>query len=241
MKAAIKLNVLVACESSATVRDAFRALGHNAWSCDLLPCDGDPRYHVKGDVLEILAGRRRFPDWRSLPKKWDLLIAHPPCTYLCNSGVRWLFSPQPSRYNRKLVVTGFARRIGVSINRYADATRWKQMEEARTFFHKLWTANVRYVAMENPIPHKYGQLPRYTQIIQPWQFGHGETKATCLWLKNLPKLVPTDIVSGREQRIWKMSPGPLRWKQRSKTFEGIAKAMATQWSAHIIAEKQKGK
>jgi hypothetical protein len=226
-----KLNVLVACESSATVRDAFRALGHNAWSCDLLPCDGDPRYHVQGDVFDLLQFGR---PWR-IPRntKWDLLIGHPPCTYMCNSGVRWLT---------------WRARPAMRMNWSED--RWKKMEDAVIFFSRLYTSDVPYIALENPIMHGHAKRligarlgvgnQQQSQIIQPWQFGHGETKATCLWLRNLPKLVPTNVVAGREHRVHKMPPGPDRWKERSKTFVGIAQAMAQQWSAHILAEKQKG-
>lgn len=232
-----KLNVLVACESSGVVRDAFRALGHNAWSCDLLPCDSDSRYHVQDDVINLLRGDLvQVPQGRDYREKriafdhsfWDLMIGHPPCTYLCNSGVRWLW-------------TTWADGM-----RSTDTVRWRQMEAGIAFFNALLYANIPHIAIENPIMHKYarnniwGKNPcgrMYDQIIQPWQFGHGETKATCLWLKNLPKLVPTDIVAGREHRIHKMTPGPLRWKQRSKTFEGIAKAMAEQWSKHILESK----
>lgn len=254
MKRGLKLNVLVACESSATVRDAFRALGHNAWSCDLLPCDGDPRYHYQMDVMEVLNGTNLIGGIPGihLPKKWDLLIGHPPCTYLCNSGVRWLFGTPPPSNRGILSMGGISKGVfkGIGITRLFDKVRWNQMVAASMFFHKLWTTGVRYVAIENPIPHKYGKLPRYTQIIQPYWFGHLETKATCLWLKNLPPLTPiVNVKEARRQtmmrpasernRIHRMSPGPGRWKERSKTFEGIAKAMASQWSAHIIAERQK--
>lgn len=256
-----KLNVLVACESSATVRDAFRALGHNAWSCDLLPCDGDPRYHVQGDVFDLLQGLGPVKGNQWLRHaRWDLLIGHPPCTYLCNSGVRWLYE-NPTWEGNDSVKRPACRlwewkkgKGGIMIPfraRNANKDRVQAMRDGAEFFCKLYCADVPYLAIENPIMHRHakeilglrlgtGNAPQ-TQVIQPWQFGHGETKATCLWLRNLPKLVPTDVVAGREGRIHKMPPGPNRWKERSKTFEGIAKAMATQWSAHIIAEKQKGK
>lgn len=237
-----KLNVLVACESSGVVREAFRALGHNAWSCDLLPADDGSPYHIPGDVLGWL---RSVPEkfklgiWRrSATETWDLLIGHPPCTFMCNSGVRWL------------VGRAVLGESDIALDRrYA---RWKDMEKAAQFFAKLYLADIPYIAIENPIMHRYAaiEIAKYarlhqpkikaTQFVQPWMFGHGETKATGLWLKNLPKLVATDLVSGREHRVHRMPPGPNRWKERSKTFEGIAKAMAAQWSAHIIAEKQKG-
>jgi hypothetical protein len=187
------MKILVACEFSGIVRDAFRAKGHDAWSCDLLPTELDPTYHYQCDVLEILNNG------------WDMMIAHPECTYLTNSGVRWLFS---------------------------DPTRWEKLDKAAEFFKKMLNANIPKIAVENPIQHKYARERigvEYTQIIQPWMFGHGETKATCLWLKNLPKLQPTNIVEGREGRIHKLAPSPDRWKERSRTFQGIANAMADQF------------
>lgn len=186
------MRVLVACEFSGTVREAFKARGHDAWSCDLLPTD-IPGQHLQCDV-ECLRDEH-----------WDLLIAHPPCTYLSNSGVRWL---------------------------HEDETRWKKMEQGAKFFRELMLWKVEKKAIENPIMHKYAVEiigRRQDQIIQPWQFGHGETKATCLWLKGLPLLKPTNIVKGREGKVWKMPPGPDRWKMRSKTYQGIADAMAEQW------------
>lgn len=192
------MKVLIACEFSGIVREAFRKKVHDAWSCDLLPTEISGQ-HIQGDVL------------KQLDKKWDLIIAHPPCTYLSNSGVRWLYK------DGKL-----------------DSKRWYLMHKASLFFKHI--ANSRYfndtnICIENPIPHKYAreQIGNYTQLIQPWQFGHGETKATCLWLYGLPKLEPTNIVEGREQRIWKMAPGPNRQKERSRTYQGIANAMAEQW------------
>lgn len=198
------MNVLVACERSQTVTKAFRALGHNAYSCDIQACTGGhPEWHYQMDVIFKL-GMNNTP--------WDLIIAHPPCTRLCNSGVRWL----------------------------AERDLWQEMKEACRFF-KLFQIMGEMglpVAIENPIPHKYATelIGKYTQIIQPWQFGHGETKATCLWLYNLPKLKPTNIVEGREQRIWKMPPGKDRSDMRSKTFEGIAQAMAEQWTEQTISD-----
>lgn len=186
------MKILIACEYSAIVRDAFRKLGHDAWSCDILPTEGDPSFHFQGDVMEVL------------DKGWDMLIAHPPCTRLCNSGVMWL-------ERRNL---------------------WNDMEKGAEFFKKLLEYPIEKIAVENPIPHKYALTligRKYDQIIQPWQFGHGETKATCLWLKNLPKLKPTKIVSGREQRLHNLPPSKDRAKIRGKTFQGIADAMAEQW------------
>lgn len=187
------LRVLVACETSATVRDAFAALGHDAWSCDLLPTE-KPGNHFQGDVRDIL-----------YLGTWDLLVAHPPCTRLCNSGVRWL----------------------------AERNLWGEMEEGAEFFKMFLDAPIEKIAVENPIPHRHALKiigRKYDQIIQPWMFGHGETKATCLWLKKLPKLQPTDIVQGREGKVWRMPPSKDRWKERSRTYQGIANAMAEQWS-----------
>lgn len=186
------MRVLVACEFSGIVREAFAKRGHDAWSCDILPTD-QPGKHIQGNVLDIL------------DDDWDLMIAHPPCTLLCNSGVRWLIN---------------------------DHTRQASMKEAALFFRKLLSCSIPKICIENPIPHKYAKaiIGPYTQIIQPWQFGHGETKATCLWLRNLPLLKPTQIVSGREPRIHKMGPSPDRWKKRSVTYTGIAEAFATQFS-----------
>ncbi|KKM94260.1 hypothetical protein LCGC14_1200060 [marine sediment metagenome] len=186
-----KLRVLVACEFSGIVRDAFRAKGHDAVSCDLLPTE-KPGPHIQGDVLEILGD------------SWDLMIAHPPCTRLCNSGVRWL----------------------------DERNLWSDMWEAGEFFRLLLEAPILRIAIENPIPHKYAVKAigrKYDQIIQPWQFGHGETKATCLWLKGLPKLEPENIVKGREQRIFNMPKNADRGRLRSITFQGIANAMAVTW------------
>jgi hypothetical protein len=189
------MRVIVGCESSQAVANAFRAHGHEAYSCDLLPADGGhPEWHYQENIFDILA-RENF----------DLGIFHPPCTRLCNSGVRWL----------------------------NERNLWEEMRRAAMFFKALMDCNIPRKAMENPIPHRYAIEiigRKYDQIIQPWQFGHGETKATCLWLHNLPKLQPTNIVEGREQRIWKLPPGPDRWKERSRTFPGIAEAMASQWS-----------
>lgn len=187
------MRVLVACEYSATVRDAFRARGHDAWSCDLLPTEGDDHYHYQIDVLDLIYCK---------PVKWDLMIAHPPCTDLAVSGARH-----------------FAEKI-------ADG----RQRRALNFVKDLLGVPIPRIALENPISVISSKIRKPDQIIQPWQFGHGETKATCLWLKNLPKLVPTDIVEGRSDRIHKMPPGPNRWKERSRTYQGIADAMAQQWS-----------
>lgn len=196
------MRVLVACEFSGAVRDAFRALGHEAWSVDLEPCERDPAFHFRGDVFEFL---ERWP-----PGSWDLLIAHPPCTYLTNSGVRWLYKG------------GRGRR--------RDPKRWRDMRAAREFFMRLLMLPIPRVAVENPIPHGFAELPAYNQVIQPWQFGHGEVKATCLWLRGLPPLKPSRVVKGRKPRVHHASPSGDRWKERSRTLAGIARAMAKQWS-----------
>lgn len=191
------MRVLVACEYSGIVRDAFNRRGHQAMSCDLLPTDS-PGPHYQGDVFDIIND------------DWDLMIAHPPCTYLCNSGVRWLYKD--------------GERV---------QARWDELQNGARFFQDLlYFTGIPKICIENPIMHKYAKeiIGRgQTQIIQPWQFGHGETKATCLWLSGLTPLVPTNIVDGREARIHKVAPGPDRWKIRSTTYEGIAEAMAEQW------------
>lgn len=194
------IKVAVICEFSGIVRDAFIRHGHDAISFDLLESESNFGEHVQVDVEEL--GHSYF-------KKFDLAICHPPCTYLTNSGVRWLHT-QPGR--------------------------WEKMNEAIEFFKFCLNLPISKIVVENPIQHKYareGIGQKYAQIIQPWMFGHGETKATCLWLKNLPKLEPTNIVDGRVQRIHNMAPGPDRWRERSRTFTGIAEAMAEQWSKVI--------
>jgi site-specific DNA-cytosine methylase len=180
--------ILIACEYSGTVRDAFARRGWDAWSCDLLPSE-KPGNHHQTDVLNVMGDG------------WDVMIAHPPCTHLAVSGARHF----PAK-----------RESGVQ-------------DEALEFVRLLLGANIASIALENPISIISSRIRKPDQIIQPWQFGHGETKATCLWLKNLPKLTPTNIVGGREQRIWKMPPSADRWKERSRTMAGIAEAMAAQW------------
>ncbi len=205
----IRKKVLIACERSGAVRRAFRKLGHDAYSCDIEPADDKDKHHIQGDVLDHL------DRWAS---SYDLMIAHPPCTYLCNSGVSWLHRwPDGMR--------------GWNGARAAD------MVKAVRFFKVLLNANIPRIAVENPIPHRHALLPKYTQIIQPWMFGHPESKATCLWLKNLPKLTPTDDVKhiwknlpkAQAQRLHYLPPSKERARLRSQTYEGIAKAMAEQW------------
>jgi site-specific DNA-cytosine methylase len=182
------MKVLVACEYSGTVRDAFIAAGHDAMSCDLLPTE-KPGPHYQGDVRDIM------------DDGFDLMIAHPPCTHLAVSGARH-----------------FAEKI-------ADGRQQAALE----FVRLLMNAPIPRIAVENPVSIISSHIRKPDQVIQPYQFGHGETKATCLWLKNLPLLRPTQIVSGREPRIHRMPPGPDRWKERSRTFPGIGAAMASQW------------
>ncbi len=195
------MKVLVACEFSGIVRSAFAAKGHDAWSCDLLPTE-IPGHHYQCDIRNSII-------WN---QHWDLLIAHPPCTRLCNSGVVWL-------EKRNL---------------------WNELKQAAEFFKFFLEAPVAKIAVENPIPHKYAlELigRKYTQIVQPWMFGHKERKATCLWLKNLTKLVETDNVKiemnilpkNQQQRLHYLPPSKDRWKARSRTYKGIAEAMADQF------------
>jgi hypothetical protein len=203
------VRVLIGCERSGVVRRAFRALGHDAWSCDLEPSDDDSPHHLQCDVRTVLRNG------------WDLAIFHPECTYLTNAGVRHLHSV-PSSRGRLPTVHGPAR--------------WLALFEAAAFFRTLRDAPIDSIAIENPIPHRYARdlVGPYTQLIQPWMFGHGETKATCLWLKGLPKLVPTEVVGGRVPRIHHMAPGADRRRKRSETMSGIGAAMAAQWGAHML-------
>jgi len=182
------MKILVACEFSGIVREAFIEKGHDAMSCDLLPTEilGN---HYQGDIRDIINS-----------ENWDLMIAHPPCTHLAVSGARWF--------------------------------KYKQVEqkEALEFVQFLMNVDIPKIAIENPVSIISSHIRKPDQIIQPWQFGHGETKATCLWLKNLPLLQPTNIVTGREARVHKMAPSENRWKERSRTYTGIARAMAEQWN-----------
>lgn len=190
--------MLVACEFSGIVRDAFRDEGFDAVSCDIRDAEnGGP--HINGDVMDVL------------DDGWDMMIAHPPCTYLANSGVRWL---------------------------YEREERWKDMIDGAVFFRDLLTADIPYIAVENPVMHKYARRivgAGHDQTVQPWQFGHGETKRVCLWLKNLPELEPTNVVDGREARVHKMPPSDDRSKERSRFFSGVAEAMAKQWGSKCLS------
>jgi len=193
------MKVLIACEYSGTVRDAFIKAGHNAMSCDLLPTEVEGPHH-QGDVKHVL------------DDEWDLLIAHPPCTYLSNAGARWLYA-------------------GKTLN----IKRFEQGLDAKTFFLLLFNANIPRVAIENPIPSSVFELPKYSQTIQPYEFGHPFKKKTCLWLKNLPKLIPTSVISEQNREStkipgnWFNKGGKERQKERARTFQGIADAMAAQW------------
>ncbi len=186
--------ILIACEESGTVTAAFRARGHEAWSCDILPTSGpNPQWHIQDHVENVLM------------RYWDTIIAFPPCTHIASSGARWF--PEKRKDGRQ--------------------------QAAIDFFMTITGQQSSYIAIENPIGIMSTEYRKPDQIIQPWQFGHGETKSTCLWLKNLPPLVPTDIVPGRKPRIWRLPPGPERGRIRSKTYPGIAAAMAEQWGKII--------
>ena len=216
------MRVLVGCEFSGVVREAFRCRGHEAWSCDLEPAADNSPHHLQMDLNFVLNYPQRVlgghPRWM-LDREWDLLIAHPPCTYLCNSGVRWLYGGKGTT---------------------PDPIRWQAMRHAAEFFGMLWAQRlirIPKVCIENPVMHRhardliFGKTTNgtHTQSIQPWQFGHGEIKRTCLWLHGLPDLQPTQVVEGRQARVHRESPGPDRWKRRSITYQGIADAMAEQW------------
>jgi len=185
------MRILVACEESQAVTRELRRLGHEAYSCDLLPCGGGfPQWHIQVDAIELLK------------IKWDMVLAFPPCTHLAVSGARY----------------------------FEEKRKDGRQQAAIDFFMRFANCDCPLVAIENPVGIMSTHYRKPDQIIQPWQFGHGETKATCLWLKGLPPLMPTDIVDGREQRVWKMPPSPDRAKLRARTYAGIARAMAEQWA-----------
>lgn len=206
------LKVLIGCEQSGIVRDAFNALGHDAWSCDLMAADRPTNRHIVGDVRDVMM-------WDN----WDLLaVMHPPCTRLCNSGVRWLTTPPPGR---------------------TLADMWQELDEGAALFSDVWNVeHIPMVAVENPVMHRHAKerirnFRPAAQSVQPWQFGtdeagpDNEKKRTCLWLRNLPKLRATGTLDGSTARdsVHKASPGKGRWKERSRFFPGIAAAMADQW------------
>lgn len=191
------MKILVACEESQAVTIELRRLGHEAYSCDIIPCSGGrPEWHLQQDVIPLLT------------QKWDMILAFPPCTHLAVSGARWFAAKR------------------------ADG----RQQNAIDFFMRFANSDCPRIAIENPVGIMSTVWKKPDQIIQPWQFGHGETKKTCLWLKGLPPLIPTEIVEGREQRIWKMPPSEDRAKNRAKTFPGVAKAMAEQWAGDIREE-----
>ena len=218
------MNVLVACEESQRVCTAFREKGHNAFSCDIVPCSGGhPEWHIMQDVIQLLNGRCSFKTmdgiYHSIDGKWDLIIAHPPCTYLSNAGARWLYA-------------------GGELN----AERYKKGLDGKKFFMAILNADCQRIAVENPIPSSIYDLPQYNQVIQPYQFGEPWSKKTCLWLKGLEPLQPTNIIenykpycssgsySGTHDPKYKgASRKGGSAKSRSKTFYGIAKAMGEQW------------
>lgn len=200
------MRVLVACEKSGIVRRAFAALGHDAWSCDVKPAEDRSNKHIVGDARDYLSDG------------WDLLmVANPPCTRLCNSGVRWLSTPPPGKTAEQMQ---------------------EELREGAALFSDFWNAPIMRICVENPIMHRHAKalIANYrepAQSVQPWQFGHGETKRTCLWLKNLPPLAPTNIVEGREAKVHRHSgwgkAAEERAVNRSRFYPGIAEAMADQW------------
>lgn len=221
------MRVLIACEKSGRVREAFRSLGHDAFSCDLENSEDNSPYHHKGDVLDLL----------EQGLTWDLMIAHPPCTYLSNSGVHWL-------HNKFPYYIGTEGSLEAQHEEYRVSDRWVRMKEARKFFMALWNAPIPKICIENPVPHKYAELPPYSQTIQPYMFGDDASKKTCLWLKGLPNL----LIPGEDQWVqprfengrprWAnqtkggqnvLGPSKHRAEERSRTYEGIATALATNY------------
>lgn len=202
---------LIGCEKSGTVRRAFQERGHDVWSCDIERAEDGSNRHIVGDVRELLGDG------------WDFLfIAHPPCTRLCNSGVRWLSVPPPGRTLDDMQA---------------------ELRAGADLFSDCWNAPIERIAIENPVMHKHAKalirnFQPHSQSIQPWQFGDGETKRTCFWLKNLPALVPTHPVRPADvvARVWRMPPGPDRQRERSRFFPGVAAAMAEQWGDHVAAK-----
>ncbi len=221
------LRVLVACEYSGIVRDAFNARGHDAWSCDLLPSETPSNRHIRADVRTILNDG------------WDLLmVAHPPCTRLCNSGVRWLYDP-PTKLESIYYSPDEIAAYALMTTDERRAFMWHGLDAGAALFSVLWNADQTHgiprIAVENPVMHKHAKARiinyrKQAQTIQPYQFGHAETKRTCLWLKNLPTLKPTKIITdGIIAKVHLASPGPERAKERSRFYTGIADAMAEQW------------
>lgn len=197
--------LLVACECSGVVRRAFQAAGWEAWSCDLKPAEDGSPWHIRGDAIRAAYGQ-----------PWDMLIGHPTCRYLTNSGAKHLY-------------------LGGRAENGPDPVRWARMGAGAAFFLALWNAPVPRVCIENPVMVGHAKrlfgIPKQSMSFQPWEHGHGEVKRTCLWLRGLPRLQPSDVVEGREPRVHRMAPGPQREADRSRTYEGVARAMATQWGA----------
>lgn len=219
------INILIACEESQRVCEAFRKRGGKAYSCDIIECSGGhPEWHIKQDVLPLLNGNCEFITMdgisHKIDGKWDLIIAHPPCTYLSNAGARFLYPK--GVLNEERLAKGMV---------------------AKDFFMHFYNADCDRIAIENPIPSKVYGLPPYTQTIQPWMFGHPIQKKTCLWLNGLPELRPTNVVEERQSTKipgnWFNSGGKERQKNRAKTFPGIAKAMAEQWMPLLLEEINK--
>lgn len=209
------MRILIACEESQVVTIEGRRLGHEVYSCDILPCSGGhPEWHIQGDVLPLLNGRCSFKtmdgEEHRIEGRWDMIIAFPPCTHLASSGAR----------------------------HFAQKRADGRQQQGIDFFMKMASANCEKIAIENPVGVMSTVWRKPDQIIQPWMFGHGETKATCLWLKNISPLIPTNIVEGREQRIWRMPPSETRARERSKTFPGVAKAMMEQWAGECCDEEE---
>jgi len=209
------MKILIGCETSGTVRNAFLELGHDVWSCDILPSEDGSNRHIQGDIRDVLK-----------MEKWDMLaVMHPPCTRLCNSGVRWLSKPPPGRTLEDM---------------------WQELDEGAELFSDCWNADIPQIAIENPVMHKHAKarirnFEPMSQSVQPWHFAKSEDspdnekKRTCFWLKKLPKLTPTGTLDGSTARdsVHKASPGKDRWKIRSKFFQGMAEAMANQWGGLI--------
>ena len=219
------INILVACEESQRVCEAFRKLGGKAYSCDIIECSGGhPEWHIMQDVIPLLNGGCSFKTMdgveHSIDGKWDLIIAHPPCTYLSNAGARFLYP--------KGVLNEERLKLGLA---------------AKEFFMAFYNADCEKICIENPTPSKVYELPKYTQAIQPWMFGHPVQKRTCLWLKGLEPLKPTEIVEERQSSKtpgnWFNKGGKERQRNRAKTFPGIAKAMAEQWMPLLLEEINK--
>lgn len=225
------MKVLIACECSGRVRQAFRSLGYDAWSCDIKPAEDDSPYHIQTDVLEILGGFEKPSPFGWVQYPWDMMIAHPVCKYLANSGSKHLY-------------------IDMKKENGIYQPRWDEMEKGAEFYSRLWNSNIPFIAAENPIWHRHAKEailrrcpdhPGKRQFVQPWMFGHLEVKATGLALRNLPQLVETDNVKaetmaleyGERAKVHYASPGPEREADRSRTLQGLADAMALQWGRYV--------